>query len=53
MKKSMTVCKCPKCQNLVETEKKNEFGVRTCTNCGTKFRKLVTYKWQIINDEGT
>ena len=52
MKKNVIVCKCPKCQSLVEINKKDEFGIRKCVNCGTKFRKIVSYKWQILEDKG-
>ena len=51
MKKSMIVCKCPKCQSLVEINKKNEFDMRVCATCGTKFRKVASYKWKIIKGE--
>ena len=48
MKKVMTVCRCPHCQNLVETEKVNEFKDRECKNCGTIFRKEQKIIWKII-----
>ena len=50
MKVTMTVCKCPRCQALVETEKKKEFENRECKNCGTIFRKIVKNEWKILKD---
>jgi hypothetical protein len=49
-KTTFTVCKCPRCQTLVEVEKSKEFENRTCGNCGTIFRKIVETKWKIIKD---
>ena len=48
MKNEMIICKCPKCQNVVETEKVNEFKNRECKNCGTIFRKEQRTIWKII-----
>ena len=45
------VCKCPKCQNIVKTKVKDEFNDRTCTNCGTVFRKIGAGKWKIFNEK--
>lgn len=50
MKNTTTVCKCPRCQSLVETEKSKEFENRQCTNCGTVFRKVLKYEWKILKD---